>query len=96
MLLKQAAQRVEACHCMEGCLECCCSERCKDANQVISKAGAGVILRSLLNWEIDIDSLPFGEENAPVGIETVVAAIEIRPASGRVQVIEDHVGEAEP
>lgn len=84
MLLKQATERVSACHCLEGCLECCCSERCKDANQVISKAGAEVILRSLLNWEINIDALPLGpEENAPLGIETVVAAIEVRPARGR-------------
>ena len=83
LLLRQAAERVSSCFCQDGCLECCCSERCKDANQVISKAGAEVILRSLLNWPIDIDALPFGpEENAPVGIETVVLAAEIRPARG--------------
>ena len=75
---------------MEGCLECCCSERCKEMNQVMSKAGAEVILKSLLNWEIDVDALPMGpEENTPVGIETVVFADEILPARGkRVEVIE--------
>jgi DEAD/DEAH box helicase domain-containing protein len=90
LLLKQAARRVEACHCLEGCLECCCSERCKDANQVISKAGAEVILKSLLNLKIDIDSLPMGpEEHSPVGIETVVLAVEVRAGSGkRVEVID--------
>ncbi|KAF2663998.1 P-loop containing nucleoside triphosphate hydrolase protein [Microthyrium microscopicum] len=83
MLLRQAAERVTACYCLQGCLECCCSERCKDANQVISKAGAEVILKSLLNWEIDVDALPYGEEEiAPAGIETVVEASEVRPRAG--------------
>ncbi|KAK8431782.1 hypothetical protein IWX49DRAFT_607613 [Phyllosticta citricarpa] len=69
-----AAERLAACHCAEGCLECCCSERCKEANAVMSKAGAEVILRCLLNWDID--------EGAPMGIETVV------PATERVEVVE--------
>jgi DEAD/DEAH box helicase domain-containing protein len=86
LLLRQAAERVSSCHCLEGCLECCCSERCKDMNQVISKAGADVILRTLLNWEIDIDSLPVGpEENAPMGIETIQLAEEIRPSRGKTK-----------
>jgi DEAD/DEAH box helicase domain-containing protein len=84
LLLKQAAQRVVDCHCLEGCLECCCSERCKDMNQVISKAGAEVIIKSLLNLDIDVDALPMGpEETAPAGIETVVVATEIRPVRGK-------------
>jgi DEAD/DEAH box helicase domain-containing protein len=83
LLLKQAADRLQACHCLEGCLECCCSERCKDMNQVISKAGAEVVLKSLLNLHIDIDALPWGEEEkAPAGIETVVPAVEVRPSRG--------------
>jgi DEAD/DEAH box helicase domain-containing protein len=94
MLLRQATERLTACHCLEGCLECCCSERCKDANQVISKAGAEVVLKSLLNWHIDVDALPTGlEEGVPAGIETVVLATEIRPARGKtremVEIIED-------
>lgn len=91
LLLTQACDRVEACHCHEGCLECCCSERCKEANQVMSKAGAEVILKSLLNREIDVDNLPWGpdDERVPAGIETVVVADEVRPARGRrVDVIE--------
>lgn len=91
LLLNQACERVEACHCHEGCLECCCSERCKEANQVMSKAGAEVILKSLLNREIDVDSLPWGpeDERVPAGIETVIYAEEIRPARGRnVEIIE--------
>ncbi|PSK33986.1 hypothetical protein B9Z65_8312 [Elsinoe australis] len=91
LLLQQACKRVEACHCPEGCLECCCSERCREANMVMSKAGAEVILRSLLNLEIDVDNLPWGpeDERTPAGIETVVFASEVRPARGkRVEVVE--------
>ncbi|TVY35820.1 ATP-dependent helicase [Lachnellula occidentalis] len=75
LLLKQAVRRVEACHCHDGCMECVTSETCKHANEVMSKAGSEVILRSLLNMEIDIDSLPMGPEDmSPAGIETVVLA----------------------
>nr|POE54491.1 atp-dependent helicase hrq1 [Quercus suber] len=84
LLLTQACDRVEACHCLEGCLECCCSERCKEANQVMSKAGAEVVLKSLLGKEIDVDALPWGpdDERVPAGIETVIFAQEIRPRAG--------------
>jgi DEAD/DEAH box helicase domain-containing protein len=85
-LLAQACHRLQACHCLEGCLECCCDERCKQANQVMSKAGALVIVMCLLGKEkeIDIDALPFGEEDAvPAGIETVVPAEEVRMVRGR-------------
>ncbi|KAF2485186.1 hypothetical protein BDY17DRAFT_247941 [Neohortaea acidophila] len=86
LLLNQACERVEACHCTEGCLECCCSERCKEANVVMSKAGAEVILKSLLNREIDVDNLPWGpdDERVKAGIETVVVADEVRPRPGTV------------
>ncbi|TLD35973.1 P-loop containing nucleoside triphosphate hydrolase protein [Venturia nashicola] len=90
LLLKQACRRVDACCCLEGCLECCCSERCKHSNNVISKAGAGVVLKSLLGLEIDVDALPWGEEEGmPAGIETVVIASEVRPKEGvRVEEVE--------
>ncbi|KAK0866578.1 ATP-dependent 3'-5' DNA helicase [Friedmanniomyces endolithicus] len=91
LLLTQACDRVEACHCHEGCLECCCSERCGEANQVMSKAGVEVILKSLLNREIDVESLPWGpdDERMPAGIETVVLAQEVRPRRGAlVEIVE--------
>ncbi|KAL9091513.1 MAG: hypothetical protein Q9159_001372 [Coniocarpon cinnabarinum] len=91
LLLRQACERVGSCRCAEGCLECCCSERCREANQVMSKAGGEVILRSLLGLEIDVDSLPWGEDDpvGPAGIETVIVASEVRPARGkRVEVVE--------
>jgi DEAD/DEAH box helicase domain-containing protein len=83
LLLRQAVERVDACHCVEGCMECVNSERCHQQNAVMSKAGAGVILKSLLNWDIDVEALPMGpEEFAPEGIETVVLAEEVRPRRG--------------
>jgi DEAD/DEAH box helicase domain-containing protein len=75
LLLKQALDRVTACCCQQGCIECVCSELCKEANEVMSKAGSEVILKSLLNLDIDVDSLPMGpEEFSPAGVETVVLA----------------------
>ncbi|OBT45434.1 hypothetical protein VE00_04595 [Pseudogymnoascus sp. WSF 3629] len=85
MLLRQAIQRVEACHCYDGCVECVNSEFCKHANEVMSKAGSQVILKSLLNIEIDVDSLPMGPEQfSPSGIETVVLAEQILPRGRRI------------
>ena len=55
-------------------------------NQVMSKAGALVVVMCLLGREkdIDIDALPFGEEgSSPAGIETVVLAEEVRMVRGR-------------
>ncbi|KAG4028021.1 hypothetical protein MFRU_025g00860 [Monilinia fructicola] len=75
LLLKQALRRVEGCHCHEGCVECVASETCKHANEVMSKAGSEVILKSLLGMEIDVDALPMGpEDERDTGIETVVLA----------------------
>ncbi|MCJ1253789.1 hypothetical protein MMC24_001603 [Lignoscripta atroalba] len=92
LLLGQALERVGRCHCEEGCVECVCSEVCKEQNVVMSKAGSEVILKCLLGRddEIDIDALPWGEEESvPAGVETVVAAEEIRPRKGaRVEVVE--------
>lgn len=89
LLLKQALRRVEACHCHEGCLECVTSETCKHANEVMSKAGSEVILKSLLNIEIDVDALPMGpEEWSPAGIETVVLANPVLPRGRQVNILE--------
>lgn len=92
VLLRRAISRIEACHCItpQGCIECVCDERCKEMNVVMSKAGAGVVLRCLLGWEVDVDALPWGEEYSEGdddngigggelagGLETVVEAQEI-------------------
>ncbi|KAF7560769.1 hypothetical protein G7046_g3370 [Stylonectria norvegica] len=74
-LLRDALSRVEGCGCERGCVECVASELCKHHNEVMSKAGSQVVLKSLLNMDIDVDELPMGPEDAtPVGIETVVVA----------------------
>ena len=44
---------------------------CSEGNIVTSKIGAGVILKTLLNAEIDVDTLPEGDEKG-ISIETVV------------------------
>lgn len=74
-LLIDALRRVESCHCDRGCIECVASELCKHSNEVMSKAASLVVLKSLLDIEIDLDDVPMGpEDNSPIGIETVVVA----------------------
>ncbi|KAH6659292.1 DEAD/DEAH box helicase [Truncatella angustata] len=86
LLLVQALKRVEYCHCEKGCPECVCSELCKHGNEVMSKAGSSVIIKALLNMDIDVDALPMGpEEVSPAGIETVVLAKPV-PSRGRILV----------
>jgi len=86
-LLEQACQRLTSCHCLEGCNECCNDDACKQHNQVMSKAGAMVIIMCLLGREhkIDIDALPWGEEDVEAGFDTVVEAVGVRMAEGRTR-----------
>lgn len=75
LLLRQALRRVTSCACHAGCVECVASEVCAEANEVMSKAGCEVVLKALLDEEIDVDALPMGpEEGSPAGVETVVLA----------------------
>ncbi|KAK0102191.1 hypothetical protein ONS95_001013 [Cadophora gregata] len=93
LLLIQAVRRVESCHCYEGCQECVTSEQCKHANEVMSKAGSEVILKSLLNMEIDLDALPMGPENlSPAGIETVILAHPVLPKGRTIDIREARQG----
>lgn len=89
-LLRDAVKRIESCDCEVGCPACVASERCKEANVVISKVGALVVLRRILNLEVDEESIPMGPElYAPEGIETIVPAEEVKMAqSGKVVKIE--------
>ncbi|RHZ50334.1 hypothetical protein CDV55_102413 [Aspergillus turcosus] len=86
VLLRRAVARIEACQCVtpQGCMECVCDEKCRDMNTVMSKAGAGVVLRCLLGWNVDIDALPWGEDveedglgELAGGLETVIPATEV-------------------
>ncbi|KAI1322235.1 hypothetical protein F5Y16DRAFT_386951 [Xylariaceae sp. FL0255] len=97
-LLVQALDRVQGCYCEAGCPECVCSELCKHANEVMSKAGSSVILKALLNMDIDVEALPMGpEEFSPAGIETVVLAKPVLPTRGVVRIdgVETEVDESE-
>ncbi len=50
---------------------------------IMSKAGAEVVLKSLLGMYIDVDALPEGdEERVPAGVETVVGAVEVMGRNG--------------
>ena len=84
LLLVRAVERVGRCHCIDGCLECICDERCKEKNMIMSKAGAEVILKTLIGIDIDIDALPWGDdEQMPMMTETVVGATEVPGRDGR-------------
>ncbi|KAL2153090.1 hypothetical protein VTH82DRAFT_4245 [Thermothelomyces myriococcoides] len=88
LLLRQALGRVRGCACLTGCVECCASEMCIEMNEVISKAGCEVVLKALLDEEIDVDALPMGpEERCPAGVETVVPAptVPARPGQGLLE-----------
>jgi DEAD/DEAH box helicase domain-containing protein len=82
-LLRDALQRVEQCHCQNGCIECVASEQCKESNEVMSKAGCLVVLKCVLNIKIDVEELPMGPERLmPIGIETVVLAQPVPAREG--------------
>ncbi|KAK4238081.1 hypothetical protein C8A03DRAFT_44133 [Achaetomium macrosporum] len=84
LLLRQALARVTRCACQAGCVECCASEQCKEMNEVMSKAGCEVVLKALLDEEIDVEALPMGpEEGSPAGVETVVLASTVLGKDGR-------------
>ncbi|OXV11501.1 hypothetical protein Egran_00738 [Elaphomyces granulatus] len=98
LILRRAVARIEACSCItpQGCMECVCDERCKEKNIVMSKAGAGIILRCLLGWNVDIDALPWGEgfesedgiRELAGGLETIIEAKEIPGRAGSaIQII---------
>jgi len=87
-LLAQACARLQSCYCLDGCNECCNDDACKQHNQVMSKAGAGVIIMCLLGREkdIDVEALPWGEEDFESGFDTVAVARPVRLAGGGVDV----------
>lgn len=76
LLLRRALGRVVGCACAGGCVECVASEMCREANEVMSKAGCAVVLKALLDLAIDVEALPMGPEpgSPAAGVETVVLA----------------------
>lgn len=58
------------------------SPSCKEGNEVCSKLGAYIILRTILALDIDADSIPEQVEEFPVNWETVVEASNVRAIIG--------------
>ncbi|UKZ90161.1 uncharacterized protein TrAFT101_005190 [Trichoderma asperellum] len=79
-LLQRALKRVEECSCQQGCVECVASEICKESNEVISKAGCLIILRSLLGVNIGLDNLQLDHEGrfSSVDIITITAPVPVK------------------
>ncbi|KAG1858378.1 DEAD H helicase [Suillus subalutaceus] len=76
-VLRQAHDTVETCPCKDGCIH---SATCSKGNVVASKIGALLILKALLNLDIDANGVAaqFGSQ----GFETIVEAMYIRPLDG--------------
>ncbi|KAJ3572806.1 hypothetical protein NP233_g2842 [Leucocoprinus birnbaumii] len=75
--LTKAHNAVETCSCDHGCVQ---STTCKEANQVSSKTGAGIIIKGILGLSIDPDTIPYQQTelqynevpNTIVEAETVI------------------------
>ncbi|KAG9318135.1 DEAD H helicase [Chiua virens] len=80
-ILRHAHDAVERCPCAEGCANCIHSATCREENAVSSKLGALLVLRGLLNLEIDSESIPerVDEES---GFDTIVEAAYVKPVGG--------------
>ncbi|KAF7175055.1 hypothetical protein CNMCM7691_006459 [Aspergillus felis] len=81
-LLRQALSRIESCPCVNprGCNECVWGTDCEGQNTIMSKAGASVILRFLLGWDVDVDSLPSGDSNEGKSSELAAGLVTVIPA----------------
>jgi len=64
------------------------SPLCRDANQISSKIGGQLILRSLIGLEIDPDSIPVQNEGIS-RFQTIVEANYVRPLDGtQVEIVD--------
>ncbi|KAF7966843.1 hypothetical protein HWV62_36887 [Athelia sp. TMB] len=87
-ILREAEKAIEACECEEGCYKCVQSPLCRDGNQIFSKIGAQLILRSLVGLEIDPESIPVQNEGTSK-FQTVVEASYVRPLDGtQVEIVD--------
>ncbi|KAG8217199.1 hypothetical protein J3R82DRAFT_5282 [Butyriboletus roseoflavus] len=71
---------VERCPCAGGCAYCIHSAKCREENRVASKLGALLVLRGLLNLEINPESIP--EVVDETGFDTIVEADYVRAMDG--------------
>ncbi|KZS99153.1 P-loop containing nucleoside triphosphate hydrolase protein [Sistotremastrum niveocremeum HHB9708] len=77
-LMQDALERTEACDCENGCLRCTKSTWCKEGNEVSSKVGALIVLRSLLDLPLRLDEIPDAPYLIDPLMETVVEATQVR------------------
>ncbi|KAK2467067.1 hypothetical protein APHAL10511_001325 [Amanita phalloides] len=75
-LLEKADAAIQHCCCSQGCKQCVQSPMCKENNEVCSKLGAMLIIRTLLGREIDPLQIP--EQDEIYGLDTIVAATTVR------------------
>ncbi|KAK9389818.1 hypothetical protein V1515DRAFT_563994 [Lipomyces mesembrius] len=87
VVLRKAIGRIESCRCAYGCPECVAATNCKESSIVLSKVGAFVILKAIMDEDIDPDLIPEGPEgNLPQSkkfVETIV------PVEGIVKLAND-------
>ncbi|KAF8677689.1 DNA replication factor CDT1 like [Rhizoctonia solani] len=77
-LLWEAFEKVESCQCEDGCPSCVRGAKCSEGDAVTSKVGAALILKTLLDIQIDPDTVPnFGNLELS---DTVVEAELVRSA----------------
>ncbi|KAK0502854.1 P-loop containing nucleoside triphosphate hydrolase protein [Armillaria luteobubalina] len=79
-ILHKAYEAVVNCNCedFKGCTKCVQSPSCKEGNKVCSKSGALVILKALLGYEVDPDSIPDEHDTFEGGTDTIVSASHVR------------------
>ncbi|PRT52883.1 ATP-dependent helicase HRQ1 [Wickerhamiella sorbophila] len=77
-ILDACCERIDACPCTHGCLDCIAMSGCTENNIVLSKPGAQVILRMLMNHPID--DVPDGPEpNFEASDIITVQAVQAHP-----------------
>ncbi|KAH0830257.1 P-loop containing nucleoside triphosphate hydrolase protein [Lanmaoa asiatica] len=80
-ILRKAHDAVERCPCTEGCAYCIHNAKCREENKVASKLGALLVLRGLLNLEINPESIP-DRVDEETGFDTIVEADYVRVVDG--------------
>ncbi|KAF8630367.1 hypothetical protein AX15_002931 [Amanita polypyramis BW_CC] len=79
-LLEKANAAIEDCPCPGGCKRCVHSPLCRENNEVSSKTGAAIIIKTLLGRQVDPQQIP--EQRVIHGLNTIVAAATVRGADG--------------
>ncbi|KXN90485.1 Putative ATP-dependent helicase HRQ1 [Leucoagaricus sp. SymC.cos] len=84
--LTKAHKAIEMCRCQDGCMKCVQSTTCKEANQVSSKIGAGIIIKGILDLSIDPDTVPYQGEIQQIQVPDTIVEAETVYARDNVEV----------